>query len=186
MSWRAAPSLLLGLLLNLLQPLIARADPSAVYATIGKAELEREDGPVKKCEIFVPLAAMPETVALRVKTLVMGEVTIRSFTVDVIQFGRISNGIPFDPQSKPITSARIIANTFDSGSVTTKIDMGDGGVGYNLGEKKNLTALLALLRRGEYYLMFKRSDKSDETAYAVGNGIEGKVIGSFEACVSKM
>lgn len=162
------------------------AASSADYATLGSVDVEQENGPVKKCELFVPLVKLPESVALRIKRMTMGDAVVRSFTVDVIEFKRVSNGIPYDPEKKPIVSARIVANTFDSDKISRRVDMGDGGIGYDLGSDANLVTLLSLVKRGDYYVTFKRSDRSEFTSYAIGEKVPIKFLRELDACMAKM
>lgn len=165
----------------------AIADPSVFYSTMGPVEVQQEkDGPVKKCELSIPLVSVPEFVGFRIQVLADPILVIRDFTVDVGQFKNISNGIPYDPERKPITSARVLANTFDSDKVSTRVDMKDGGMGYRLNSDVNFSALLNLVKRGDYYLMFKRTDKPDMTTYVVREKVDPKLFQQFSACVASM
>lgn len=162
------------------------ATSSAGYATLGNMEVEQDNGPIKKCDLVVSFTKLPEVVALRVKRMKMGDDVVRAFTIDVIEFNRVSNGIPFDPEKKPIIAAQIVSNILDSDKISKSIDMGDGGMGYELGSEENLVALLSLVKRGDYYVTFKRTDRSDFTAFAIGEQVPNKFLGELEACLAKM
>lgn len=165
---------------------VAFAEPTFIRSTVGSATIEREDGLVKKCELFIPLLNVPETVAFRVKALAMGGTVIQTFTIDAMQFRRVSNGIPYEPEKKPITSARVLSNMFDSDKVSSPMDMGDGGMGYKLNGNEAFFSLLKLVGRGDYYVMFKRSDRPDVTAYIVGEKIGNNILRELAACLTAM
>lgn len=162
----------------------AFAEPTFIRATLGEATVERENGPVKKCEIFIPLIDIPEAVAFRIKVLAMGGIVIRSFTVDAMQYRRVSNGIPYEPEKKPITSARVLSNSFDSDKVSSRVDMGDGGIGYKLTTDESFFSLLKLIGRGDYYVMFKRNDKSDSTKYVIAEKVDANILKELAACMA--
>lgn len=164
----------------------AIAAPEVIHPTIGDVDVERDNGPVKKCELFVPLVHVPESVAFRVKVLTDGKTVIQSFTIDVIQFKRVSHGIPYGPEKKSITAARIVADSFDSDHVAQRVDMGDGGLGYIFTDNNALASLLDLIQRGDYYLTFKRSDKVDTTTYVVSDKVPAKVLREFATCATAL
>ena len=144
------------------------------------------NGKYKKCQILVPLVKIPESVALAVKVLTDGSTVFSSFTIDVGAFNSISNGIVYDYQRKPIESARIVANIFDSDKVTRRADMGDGGLGYYFNDPLEVLSLIQLIERGDYYLMFKRADRSSTTLYAVSQRVSDKIVHSHDKCVRQM
>lgn len=166
----------------------AFAEPTVERVEMGVVDVERDNGSVKKCELSIPLMKLPESLAFRVKSFLQGKVELHSFTIDVVQF-RVSNAIPYDPVRKPITSARIISNTFDSDKFTRRVVMGDGGLGYIFDDDQNLskfTLLMALLKRGDYYIQFKRSDKHDITSYVVSQKVDDKFLREFLLCAAGM
>lgn len=155
-------------------------------ATLGPVDVSSEDGPVRRCEIFLPLLKLPEIAGLRIKKLASGNLQLHSFTIDVAEFQKFSNGIPFDPVRKPITSARILANTFDSDKVGQLTEMGDGGLGVVLDGRGSFLSLLTLVMRGEYYVSFKRTDTTEVTTYAVGTSVSEKSLKELDACLASM
>jgi len=168
----------------------ALAEPQLdyVHPEMGDVSMDSDlnNGRYKKCQIVVSLVNIPESVALGVKVLTDGNVVLSSFTVDVGAFNSISNGIVYDYQRKPITSARILANIFDSDKVTRRVDMGDGGLGYSFNDPLEVLSLLQLIKRGDYYLTFKRADKSSITTYAVSQRVSDKIIQSHDKCVRQL
>ena len=168
----------------------ALAEPQLdyVHPEMGDVSMDSDlnNGRYKKCQIVVSLVNIPESVALGVKVLTDGNVVLSSFTVDVGAFNSISTGIVYDYQRKPITSARILANIFDSDKVTRRVDMGDGGLGYSFNDPLEVLSLLQLIKRGDYYLTFKRADKSSITTYAVSQRVSDKIIQSHDKCVRQL
>jgi len=161
-----------------------------IYPDLVTPSFEKEDAAsakngYKKCEISATLMKLPEGVDLRVKVLSDGRTVQSSLTVDVVKF-TVSNGVPFDPRKVPISSADVLSNIFQTTPEMQHFDMGDGGIGILVKDPERFTALVKLIKRGDYIVKFKRTDKADETNYAVKDGSDQKVMGQFVACLNRM
>ena len=102
--------------------------PGFIYPDTVKSIFEKEDEPsgkngYKKCEISITMnaGANAEFVDLRAKVLTGGNGAMSTLTVDVVEF-TVSNGIPYEPKRKPISSAKVVSNVFET-TAMRQIDM---------------------------------------------------------------
>jgi hypothetical protein len=165
------------------------AHAELTYPDVVSSFFDKEDEPsarngYKKCEVSLTMMKGGEGVDLRAKILSDGKVSISSITVDVFEF-TISNGIPYAPKRKSISSAKVVSNVFETTPVMRQVDMGDGGWGIML-DRSGFTSLTKLIERGDLLVAFKRNDSSNETVYAVREGVDKKVLGQFLSCVQRI
>lgn len=158
--------------------------PESISPTFeGTDEKSAKQG-YKKCEISVTLVKeVAQGVEFRVKLITDGKVVVSTLTVDVVEF-TVSNGVPYDPRRRPISTARVVSNVFET-TTMPQVDMGDGGLGIAL-DPPNFGKALALVARGDYLIGFVPKGTDDETVYAVRQGVDAKVLGQFGECMNRM
>ena len=158
--------------------------PDGVTTTFEPNDAASEKKGVKECQLSITPVKLPQGVDLRVKILSRDQTVFYVLTLDVGEF-TISNGIPYDPKKRPITSFKIISNIFETGPQMKLVDMHDGGMGMALDQASFMT-MLTLVQRGDYMVAFKPVGALDETVYVVRPGAEQKALGQFAACLRQM
>jgi hypothetical protein len=158
--------------------------PDGVTTTFEPNDAASEKKGVKSCQLSITPVKLPQGVDLRVKILMQGQTVFYVLTVDVGEF-TVSNGIPYDPKKRPITSFKIISNIFETGPQMKLVDMHDGGMGMAL-DQTSFMSMLTLVQRGDYLIAFKPVGALDETVYVVRPGADQQPMSQFAACLRQM
>ena len=158
--------------------------PQAVTVTFEPNDAASEKNGVKACQLSITPVGPGQGVDLRVKILAQGSTVVYVLTLDVAEF-TVSNGIPYDPKHRPISSFRIASNIFETGPQMKLVDMQDGGMGMSL-DKASFGTMLKLVQRGDYLIVFKPVGAMDETVYVVRPGAEQQPLNQFAACLRQM
>jgi len=158
--------------------------PDAVTTTFEPNDAASEKQGVKQCQLSVTPVKLSQGVDLRVKMLSQGQTVFYVLTLDVAEF-TVSNGIPYDPKKRPITSFRIISNIFETGPQMKLVDMHDGGMGMAL-DQGSFISVLKLVQRGDYMIAFKPVGALDETVYVIRPGVDQQPMDQFATCLRQM
>jgi hypothetical protein len=141
---------------------------------------------VDTCNLDVIIAHIPETVDLRV-TFGKDKVSRTAIQLNLyVAETTFTHGIPNSPSARAVVFAEVASDTWDSKTGMKLVGADSGNGIFYLGGVSAMPLIPLVVSRGYYYIHFRRSDRTDETAYVVRGAPPLFVRQQFDDCVTSL
>jgi hypothetical protein len=141
---------------------------------------------VDSCNLDVIIAHIPETVDLRV-TFGKDKLSRTAIQLNLyVAETTFTHGIPDPPSARPIEFAEVASDSWDSKTGMKMVGADSGNGIFYLGGDSAIPLIPLIVSRGYYYIHFRRSDRTDETAYVVRETPPASVRQQFDECITSL